>query len=64
MKVWQLIEELECCDPESMVRLAIQPSYPFEHTVSEVVEANGKAYIAEGSQENYLSAEVRDMLGW
>jgi hypothetical protein len=38
MTVQELIDELECCDPEAEVRFP-QPSWPFEYTIAAVVEA-------------------------
>lgn len=64
MTVAQLIEILEGMDEEAEVRLAIQPNYPFEHGIGEVVEVDGKVYIAEKSQIGYLPAEVSADLGW
>jgi hypothetical protein len=34
MKVQQLIEMLEECDPNAEVRYASQPSYPFENSIT------------------------------
>jgi hypothetical protein len=56
-------------DPETEVRLAIQPNYPFEHSVARVEEIeddNGRktVYIAERQQEAYLSTQVSEALGW
>lgn len=36
MNVEQLIERLQGCEPETEVRLAMQPSWPFEYSVSDV----------------------------
>lgn len=40
MTVQDLIDQLEDCDPNAEVRLAIQPSWPFEHSVRDVVEVD------------------------
>lgn len=37
MKVAELMEFLERCDPEAEVMLGIQPSWPFEHRIKGVV---------------------------
>jgi hypothetical protein len=37
MTVKQLIRQLEDFNPDSEVRLAIQPSWPFEHSIGNVV---------------------------
>ncbi len=39
MTVQELIDELECFDPEAEVRFLAQPSWPFEYTIAAVVEA-------------------------
>lgn len=65
LTVGELIERLENCDPQSPIALAIQPSWPFEYTLSDVEEADdGKVYLAEGAQVAYLSAAGRRALGW
>jgi hypothetical protein len=66
MTVQSLIEILEDMDPEAEVRLAIQPSYPFEHSVGQVEEDMEKriVYIAEAGQVGYLPGEIREWLGW
>lgn len=38
MTVKELMEYLEDCNPEAEVRLAIQPNWPFEHSLSQIVE--------------------------
>jgi len=69
MKVSDLISVLEDCDPDGEVRLAIQPSYPFELAVDRVEEIVGSdpdsvVYISQGRSVGYLSGEARDALGW
>ena len=64
MTVADLIAELEDCDPNATVALAIQPSYPFEHSIGDVVETHGKVYIGEAGQVGYLSGSVSRELGW
>jgi hypothetical protein len=38
MIVQELIEELRACDPEAEVRLAQQPSWPFEYSIGQIRE--------------------------
>lgn len=74
MNLRELIEELERCaesyGDEVEVRLAIQPTWPFEHSIDQVEVDNGDldkpavVYIAEGSQLGYLPGEVTSGLGW
>ena len=52
------------------VRIAEQPHWPFEYSVDrEATEraaglCDGKLYIVEGRQIDYLRGEVRDAIGW
>ena len=39
MTVEELIAELEYLNPEAEIRVAIQPNYPLEYTLAQVVEA-------------------------
>ena len=64
MTVADLIAELEDCDPNATVRLAIQPRYPFEHSIGDVVEVDGKVYTGEANQIDYLPRGVSSELGW
>ena len=62
-----IVEDLaEDENPE--VRFAAQPSYPLEHSISDLVsvEIEGKDYIyfAEGGQTGYLNGAAREALGW
>jgi hypothetical protein len=63
--VGQLIAALEEFDESTPVRLAVQPSWPFEHRISsEVVEADGIIYLAEAGQVGYLPGEAAEAVGW
>jgi hypothetical protein len=75
MTVQELMRELEGCEPDAEVRIAQQPSWPFEYSISQVVEAkpvdesddddsDPVVYIAEGMQLAYLPAEASMVLGW
>jgi len=64
MTVEDLIEELKCMDPEQEVRIAQQPSWPFEYDLSGVQEVAGKVWLVEGNQLGYLPGEVGEALGW
>lgn len=65
MTVQELIEMLGEYDPDMEVRLAHQPSYPFEYGIFGVAEYetnNGSfVYICEANQIGYLSSEVWDV---
>lgn len=71
--VEELIERLQEMEPGSIVRLATQPSYPFENTVGEIAQGETVSedgdpvkviWIGEGEQIGYLNSETRDDLGW
>jgi len=64
MKAKELIELLEAMPEDATVRLAIQPEYPMEHTIDNVVLANGVVYISELRQRGYLPDEAVAELGW
>jgi hypothetical protein len=77
MTVAELIEVLEGYNPDSEVRLASQPKWPFEYSVSNVVSAMSDendgdrdpdalavVYIAEGTQIDYLNGDAIELLGW
>ena len=74
MTVAQLIEELEHIDPDTEVRFASQPNWPFEYSINDVVEVEVEnrrtgesetvVYLEEGLQIGYLPGEAKNMLGW
>lgn len=70
MTVAELIAILEDFDGDAEVRLAQQPSWPFEYSIArfgvEIAEVEGAdvVYIAEGSQLGYLPGVARDAIGW
>lgn len=52
--------------PDQEVRLAIQPSWPFDHEIGRLAEVEDEdgaepvVFIGEGAQRGYLSASARD----
>jgi hypothetical protein len=69
--VTDLIQHLEGCDPDAEVRLAQQPTWPFEYAIDptnlavEVDLDDGPVvYLGEGAQLGYLPHTVRQQLGW
>jgi hypothetical protein len=75
MTVIELKEALEGLPDEAEVRLAMQPSWPFEYSIMEVVplEPDEEApadeevkvvYLTEGSQLGYLPGEASEAIGW
>ena len=51
MTVQELIDELDCCDAEAEVRLLAHPSWPFEYTITAVVETNTQPDDLSGHRE-------------
>lgn len=69
MTVREMIEILGGMDQDAEVRLAIQPRYPFEHGVGDIVETPRKGfdsvvYIGESGQIGYLPEDVTEELNW
>lgn len=64
MTVEELIQELEQMDRDAEVRIAQQPSWPFEYDLNGVIESGGKVWIVEGEQKGYLEGDVASDLGW
>jgi predicted membrane GTPase involved in stress response len=76
MTVGELKEMLEGLDDDMEVRLAMQPAWPFEYSISsvEVIDNDpegsdkepieGIVYLVEGDQLGYLPGNVCNQLGW
>ncbi|MCE7080153.1 hypothetical protein [Streptomyces sp. ST2-7A] len=68
LTVGRLVQRLRNLDPALPVFLAINPDWPFAHTIAGIVKGVGPAgpviYIAENGQEDHLPAAVRDELNW
>ena len=72
MTVGELIHELKYMDEDATVRFASQPSWPFEYSISGVVQTTvnynenerDMVYLEEGRQVGYLPSEAKDELGW
>ena len=72
MTVRELIEELKYMDEDATVRFASQPSWPFEYSISGVVQTTvnyndnerDMVYLEEGRQVGYLPSEAKEELGW
>ncbi|MDR3287058.1 MAG: hypothetical protein LBT27_06420 [Prevotellaceae bacterium] len=67
MKVKDLIEKLEDCNPEAEVRLAMQPRWAFEYCIeNNIVQSEDEecVYLAEDNQIGYLPSEIAGKLGW
>ncbi|MFC8640674.1 hypothetical protein ACFUC2_07945 [[Kitasatospora] papulosa] len=65
LTVGHLLRQLQDLDPNLPVRLAVNPDFPFTHYVgTEVVVQDGKAFISDDGQEDYLPVGARDALTW
>lgn len=68
MNARDLIELLQDLDPDTEIRVAHQPHYPFEYSIESMVTIgdtdNQVAYLGEGDQIGYLSQEAAVALGW
>jgi hypothetical protein len=65
LTVGDVLRQLQALDPHLPIRLAINPDFPFAHYLgTEVVVRDGKAFIADDGQEDYLSTAVSDALAW
>ncbi len=69
MPAWQtvghLLHQLNDLDPELPIRLAVNPDFPFTHYLgAKIVVRDGRAFIADDGQEDYLPAAVSNALGW
>lgn len=61
MTAHELMEILEGVDPETEIRFASQPSWPFEYEIRGTVESeDGIIYLTEGRQLGYLPKEIAD----
>jgi hypothetical protein len=70
MRVDDLMMELERFDPDTEIRIASQPSWPFEYTIKGVVDGNeleneeyaNVVYLVEGTQLGYFIRIVWEMV--
>ncbi|MGW1250875.1 hypothetical protein [Streptomyces sp. NPDC002535] len=65
LTVGHLLRQLQGLDHDLPIRLAVNPDFPFTHYVgTDVVVQDGKAFIADDGQEDYLPTSVSDALAW
>ncbi|MBX9426422.1 hypothetical protein [Streptomyces lateritius] len=65
LTVGHLLRQLQDLDTDLPIRLAVNPDFPFTHYLgSEVIVQDGKAFIPDDGQEDYLPMSVRDALTW
>lgn len=63
MTVQELIDELESFDGEGEVRFLAQPSWPFEYTITSVVEASDRPDDLSGYRETPLPGSCSSRAG-
>lgn len=67
MTVRDLIEELECLNPDAEIKIAYQPYFPLYLTPELVVEKGSNVYIAQPphySKNGYLDDDTSKLLGY
>jgi len=72
MTIGELKEVLQGLDDDMDVRLAMQPSWPFEYTLGDPAvvgdpeneDGQSVLYLTEGRQIGYLPKRACDELGW
>ena len=77
MTVEELLDQLDGLPLHAEIRIASQPSWPFEYAVQGVYAAEAGepdddeasdelpvVYLAEGSQLGYLPRTARQTIGW
>lgn len=71
MTAKDLIEQLQDLDPNTEIRLAIQPNYPFEHEVACEIAVMPEdkrglqvAYLVDAGQIGYLPTKAAIACGW
>ncbi|MFG2406128.1 hypothetical protein ACGFR8_17665 [Streptomyces brevispora] len=65
LTIGHVLCQLQGLDPNLPIRLAVNPDFPFTHYASaEVIVRDGKAFIADDGQEDYLPAAVGEVLNW
>jgi hypothetical protein len=73
MTVYELIElaqqlehqvEAGIIDGDNDVRMATQPSWPFEYSIGQPVIVDGVVYLPQEQQLGYLPGDVKEELNW
>jgi hypothetical protein len=60
MKVSELIELLKNTPPDADVKLAVNPSWPFECEISHIKEKHTTVYIVDSNKSSFIDIE-KDM---
>lgn len=68
MTVDELIERLSAFDPASDVQLAINPDFPFAHSIGDITASDESGrqtvFIGETGHQEHLPVVVAQALGW
>lgn len=59
--VEDLIGALEEMDPQAPVMVAVQPSWPFEHSITGVINAQNGTVSLASKQEGYLPQKLKKL---
>ncbi|GAA0438304.1 hypothetical protein [Streptomyces luteireticuli] len=67
--VRELVQRLQTYDADAVVRLAVNPDFPFAHypaTLTEGLDDDGQraVFIGDGGQQSYLPRPVAVALRW
>ncbi|MGK5496708.1 hypothetical protein [Streptomyces sp. URMC 125] len=67
--VRQLIRRLRTYDPDAVIRLAVNPDFPFAHFLGDLTEAQDEdgrpaVFLGEAGQQGFLPPYVAQTLTW
>lgn len=57
MKVSKLIQLLEKMDSDADVKLAVNPSWPFQCEISHITEKHSTVYIVDSNNSSFIDIE-------
>lgn len=66
MTIGDLREIIQDIDDDVVIKIAEQPSWPFQYSVADIVfdEETNYLWIVEGNQEKYLPGDIRQLINW
>lgn len=62
--VGELIAVLQSYDADAEIRLAIQPRWPMEHMVGEIIDTGEVVWLGDGGQIGQLPENAVTEFGW
>jgi len=62
--VGELIAALQAYDPDTEIRLAMQPRWPMEHLLGEVIDTGEVVWLGDGGQIGQLPENAVTEFGW